>query len=114
MDCDQSCRGGPDLVLGHVGHARAPQPPHKHHTPGPVKSTTLGGEHITARLNKAPGDNAPIGGLKIANESGWFADRPSGTENVYKIYAESMKSAEHLQSIMSEAREIVTKALGGE
>ena len=65
-----------------------------------------------AKLTRAPGNGAAIGGLKVASPEGWFAARPSGTENVYKIYAESMKSAEHLNVILAEAREIVAQALG--
>jgi phosphoglucomutase len=71
----------------------------------------MAGEKITARLTKAPGNGAEIGGLKIVTENGWFAARPSGTENVYKIYAESFISQEHLAQILSEAQEIVTQAL---
>ena len=80
-------------------------------SPEQVKATTLAGEPITARLTRAPAINAPIGGLKVTSENGWFAARPSGTENVYKIYAESMKSQAILQQIMDEARQIVTDAL---
>ncbi len=80
-------------------------------SPGDVKATSLAGEEITARLTSAPGNGAEIGGLKIVTENGWFAARPSGTENVYKIYAESFVSQEHLGQILSEAQEIVTQAL---
>jgi len=79
--------------------------------PNDVKATTLAGEEITARLTSAPGNGAEIGGLKVVTENGWFAARPSGTENVYKIYAESFISQEHLGEILSEAQEIVTQAL---
>jgi phosphoglucomutase len=71
----------------------------------------LAGEPITAKLTAAPGNHAPIGGLKVVAESGWFAARPSGTENIYKIYAESFKSQTHLNAIVSEAREMVNNAL---
>jgi phosphoglucomutase len=81
--------------------------------PEAVKAGTLGGDPIVAKLTRAPGNNASIGGLKVASADGWFAARPSGTENVYKIYAESMKSAEHLAAILAEARKIVAQALGG-
>jgi len=81
-------------------------------TPDAVKESDLAGEPITAKLTKAPGNNAPIGGLKVVAESGWFAARPSGTENIYKIYAESFKSQTHLNAILSEAEEMVNKALG--
>ena len=82
-------------------------------TPDKVSAATLAGEAITGRFTKAPGNDAPIGGLKVTTENGWFAARPSGTEDIYKIYAESFKSAEHLQAIVEEAKAIVTAALGG-
>jgi len=78
-----------------------------------VTAATLAGETINARLTRAPGNNASIGGLKVTTENGWFAARPSGTEDIYKLYAESFKSAEHLQQIVTEARQIVTAALAG-
>ena len=81
-------------------------------TPDAVKESDLAGEPITAKLTKAPGNDAPIGGLKVVAESGWFAARPSGTENIYKIYAESFKSQTHLKAILSEAEEMVNRALG--
>jgi phosphoglucomutase len=71
----------------------------------------LAGEPILAKLTRAPGDNALIGGLKVATASGWFAARPSGTENIYKIYAESFKDQAHLTNILAEAEEIVEHAL---
>lgn len=77
-----------------------------------VTATELAGEPIVAKLTRAPGDNEPIGGLKVVTENGWFAARPSGTEEIYKIYAESFKSQEHLQEIVSKAQMIVAKALG--
>jgi phosphoglucomutase len=80
--------------------------------PAAVRAATLAGEPILAKLTRAPGNDAPIGGLKVATKNGWFAARPSGTENVYKIYAESMTSAAHLEAILTEAREIVSTALG--
>jgi phosphoglucomutase len=76
-----------------------------------VKESKLAGEPIAAKLTCAPGNNAPIGGLKVLAANGWFAARPSGTENIYKIYAESFKSEAHLGAIVSEAREIVNNAL---
>jgi phosphoglucomutase len=82
-------------------------------SPAAVKAGTLAGDPIVAKLTRAPGNDAPIGGLKVTSAEGWFAARPSGTENVYKIYAESMKSAEHLAAIQAEARQIVAAALGG-
>jgi len=81
-------------------------------SPDVVKESDLAGERITAKLTKAPGNGAPIGGLKVVAESGWFAARPSGTENIYKIYAESFKSEAHLSAIVSEAQEMVNNALG--
>jgi phosphoglucomutase len=77
-----------------------------------VKETELGGEPIVAKLTKAPGNHAPIGGVKVVAKSGWFAARPSGTENVYKIYAETFKNQSHLNVIINEAQEIVSNALG--
>jgi len=78
-----------------------------------VEESNLAGEPILAKLIKAPGNNAPIGGLKVVAASGWFAARPSGTENIYKIYAESFKNEKHLQAIVSEAQQIVNNALAG-
>jgi phosphoglucomutase len=80
-------------------------------SPDAVKESDLAGEPITAKLTKAPGNDAPIGGLKVVATSGWFAARPSGTENIYKIYAESFKSQSHLNAIVSEAQEMVNNAL---
>ena len=82
-------------------------------SPEQVTATELAGEAITARLTAAPGNGAPIGGLKVVAENGWFAARPSGTEDLYKIYAESFRSAEHLRRIQEEARRIVADALKG-
>jgi phosphoglucomutase len=77
-----------------------------------VTASQLAGEKITARLTHAPGNGAPIGGLKVVTESGWFAARPSGTEEIYKIYAESFRGHEHLRQIQRDAREIVQAAFG--
>jgi phosphoglucomutase len=82
-------------------------------TPEAVKESMMAGEPITAKLTRAPGNDAPIGGLKVVTASGWFAARPSGTENIYKIYAESFKDQAHLDSIVDEARRIVNDALAG-
>ena len=82
-------------------------------SPEDVTATELAGEPITAKLTRAPGNDAPIGGLKVVSASGWFAARPSGTENIYKLYAESLKSAEHLTAIVEQAQEIVSRSLGG-
>jgi phosphoglucomutase len=76
-----------------------------------VEESELAGEPITAKLTRAPGNNAPLGGLKVITASGWFAARPSGTENIYKIYAESFQGQAHLDAIVSEARQIVDNAL---
>ena len=81
-------------------------------SPEGVATDTLAGEPITAKLTSAPGNGAPIGGLKVVTDNGWFAARPSGTENIYKIYAESFKDENHLAAIVEEAQEIVTNALG--
>ena len=80
-------------------------------SPEAVKDSILAGEPITAKLTRAPGNSAPIGGLKVVAKNGWFAARPSGTENVYKIYAESFKDQSHLDTIINEAQQIVNAAL---
>lgn len=80
-------------------------------SPEQVRSTDLAGEKVQVVLTHAPGNDAPIGGLKVAAESGWFAARPSGTENIYKIYAESFRGADHLRQILEEAQTIVSDAL---
>jgi len=80
-------------------------------SPTAIKEPDLAGEPITARLTQAPGNGAPIGGLKVVARNGWFAARPSGTEAVYKIYAESFKDEHHLQTIVTEAQQIVSNAL---
>jgi len=80
-------------------------------SPAAVKESTLAGEPIIDKLTRAPGNQAPIGGLKVAAANGWFAARPSGTENIYKIYAESFRDTVHLDAIICEAREIVNHAL---
>jgi phosphoglucomutase len=85
----------------------------KNLSPEQVTATELAGEPITARLTRAPGNQAAIGGLKVTTENGWFAARPSGTEDIYKIYAESFRGRDHLRQIQHEAREIVAKALAG-
>jgi phosphoglucomutase len=82
-------------------------------SPEAVSATRLAGEPIVQRLTRAPANNEPINGLKIVASSGWFAARPSGTENVYKIYAESFRSPEHLEAITREAQHIVDTALAG-
>jgi phosphoglucomutase len=82
-------------------------------SPDDVKASTLAGEEITAKLTEAPGNGAKIGGLKVTTESAWFAARPSGTEDVYKIYAESFRGPDHLAQVQAEAREVVSAALGG-
>jgi phosphoglucomutase len=81
-------------------------------SPDQVRAGELAGEKITAALTTAPGNGAPIGGLKVISQSGWFAARPSGTEDVYKLYAESFRGAEHLAAIQQEARAIVAAAIG--
>jgi phosphoglucomutase len=79
--------------------------------PEAVHEAELAGEPIVAKLTRAPGNNAPIGGLKVVTENGWFAARPSGTENLYKVYAESFKDQAHLDAIVHEAQQIVSGAL---
>jgi len=82
-------------------------------SPQQLQSKELAGEEITGVLDRAPGNNAPIGGIKVMSESGWFAARPSGTEEIYKIYGESFRSEEHLKAILREAQGIVDAALAG-
>ncbi|WP_409329446.1 phosphoglucomutase (alpha-D-glucose-1,6-bisphosphate-dependent) [Trujillonella humicola] len=82
-------------------------------SPDAVRAAELAGEPITAKLTRAPGNDAAIGGLKVVTENAWFAARPSGTEDVYKVYAESFRGPEHLVRVQEEAREVVTAALGG-
>lgn len=81
-------------------------------SPSDVTAKTLAGEPITAILTEAPGNHAPIGGLKVTTQDGWFAARPSGTEDVYKIYAESFKGPDHLKQIQTEAQALVNAAIG--
>jgi phosphoglucomutase len=83
-------------------------------SPEQVTATELAGETITAKLTEAPGNGAAIGGLKVVTENGWFAARPSGTENIYKIYAESFIGEDHLRRIQEQARDIVSDALGAQ
>jgi phosphoglucomutase len=80
-------------------------------SPHQVRSTELAGERIRAIVTRAPGNGAPLGGLKVVAEGGWFAARPSGTEEIYKIYAESFRDAEHLRRILEEAQAIVDGVL---
>jgi phosphoglucomutase len=82
--------------------------------PDAVAATHLAGEPILARLSRAPGNDAPIGGLKLVTENGWFAARPSGTEDLYKIYAESLRSQQHLEAILREATQLIGQALAGQ
>jgi phosphoglucomutase len=81
-------------------------------SPAQVRSTELAGEKIQSVLDRAPGNNAPIGGIKVIASSGWFAARPSGTEDIYKIYAESFRGQDHLRDILREAQAMVDTALG--
>jgi len=80
-------------------------------SPQQVQSTKLAGEKVESVLNRAPGNNAAIGGIKVITANGWFAARPSGTEDLYKIYAESFLNQDHLQNILSDAQKIVDEAL---
>ena len=110
-----------ELVAAHgnPAYARVDAPAHREQkamlgalSPADVSADTLAGEPITAKLTEAPGNGAKIGGLKVTTESAWFAARPSGTEDVYKIYAESFKGPEHLAQVQAEARDVVSAALG--
>ena len=76
-----------------------------------MTAKTLAGDAITSILTHAPFNNAPIGGVKVNTQHGWFAARPSGTENIYKLYAESFRGPDHLQRIVKEAQELVSEAL---
>jgi phosphoglucomutase len=80
-------------------------------SPDQVQATDLAGDTIVAKMTTAPGNGASIGGLKVVTEQGWFAARPSGTEDVYKLYAESFRGKEHLKQIQEEAQSLITKAL---
>src|SRR6185436_12529677 len=80
-------------------------------SPDAVTRSSLAGEPITGTLTRAPGNDAPFGGLKVVAASGWFAARPSGTEDIYKLYAESFKGDAHLDAIVSEAKDIVSSSL---
>ena len=82
-------------------------------TPDAVTAATLAGDPVTAVLTEAPGNGAPIGGLKVTTEHGWFAARPSGTEDVYKVYAESFRGEEHLQTLIQEAQALVSETVAG-
>ncbi len=110
------------VIFGTSGHAPfytwidAPATPEQKRTlhalsPEDVKEQDLAGEPIRTKLTRAPGNDSFIGGLKVIAESGWFAARPSGTENIYKIYAESFRGQEHLDAIISEAQKIVNHSL---
>lgn len=110
-----------DLVAEHGAptYARVDEPADReqkarlaHLRPDAIKATELAGEPITGRLTMAPGNGAPIGGLKVVTENAWFAARPSGTEDIYKIYAESFRGPEHLEQVQAEARDVVQAALG--
>jgi phosphoglucomutase len=82
-------------------------------SPSDVTATELAGEPITAKLTEAPGNGASVGGLKVVTENAWFAARPSGTEDVYKVYAESFRGPDHLARVQEEATAVVGAALGG-
>jgi phosphoglucomutase len=82
-------------------------------SPEAIRESSLAGEPILAKLTRAPGNNAPIDGLKLVAASGWFAARPSGTEDIYKIYAESFRDQSHLNAILTEAEAIVNNAVNG-
>jgi phosphoglucomutase len=94
-----------------VSISRGRHPPAERLSAQQVRLTDLAGEKIRTILTHAPGNGAPIGGLKVIAESGWFATRPSGTEDIYKIYAESFRGDDHLQHILEEAQTIVSDTL---
>ncbi len=81
-------------------------------SPADVTATALAGDPITSILTRAPGNDAPIGGLKVSTENGWFAARPSGTENVAKVYAESWRGESHLEQLLEEAQALVASVTG--
>jgi phosphoglucomutase len=83
-------------------------------SPQQVRDTEVAGEKILAKFSDAPGNHAPIGGIKVVTEHGWFAARPSGTEDVYKFYAESMNGIDHLRRIQEEGRALIARALKSE
>ena len=92
-----------------AGHARAEGSFSRSWTPPRFDAKELAGEPIEAKLTRAPGNNEPIGGIKVVAENGWFAARPSGTEDVYKIYAESFRSEEHLKQIQRDAQALIAR-----
>ncbi|MCB8962070.1 MAG: phosphoglucomutase (alpha-D-glucose-1,6-bisphosphate-dependent) [Ardenticatenales bacterium] len=103
--------GAPDYARSSAPAGREQKAVLSNLSPEMVTATTLAGDPITARLTHAPGNGAAIGGLKVTSDFGWFAARPSGTEDIYKIYAESFKGPDHLKQIQAEAQAIVTAAL---
>ena len=103
--------GAPFYVRIDSAVSREQKAAFKHLTPERVTAAELAGDAITAKLTRAPGNGAAIGGLKVTTANGWFAARPSGTEDIYKLYAESFVSAEHLQRIVAEAQAMVANAL---
>jgi phosphoglucomutase len=105
--------GAPFYVRIDSAVSREQKAAFKHLTPERVTASELAGDAITAKLTQAPGNGASIGGLKVTTGNGWFAARPSGTEDIYKLYAESFVSAEHLQRIVAEAQAMVGAALAG-
>ena len=104
--------GSPIYERSDAPASRAQKEILKNLSPEMVSAQELAGEPILAKLTNAPGNSAPIGGLKVVSENGWFAARPSGTEEIYKIYAESFKDAAHLRQIQEEAQAIVSSAFG--
>jgi phosphoglucomutase len=103
--------GGPACSRGGAPANREEKARRAKLSPEHVTATELAGEPITAKLTTAPGNGAPLGGLKVTTADGWFAARPSGTEDVYKIYAESFKGPEHLAEVQQAAREVVNTVI---
>ncbi len=83
-------------------------------SPAAIALEELAGDAIEAILDRAPGNDAPIGGIKVVSKGGWFAARPSGTEDIYRIHAESFRDRQHLEKILAQAQQVVDEAIGGD
>ena len=104
--------GAPAYVRTDAGANRQQKERLKKLSPSDIDATTLAGEEITATLTEAPGNHAPIGGLKVVTDNAWFAARPSGTEDKYKIYAESFNGDDHVRKVQEEAQHLIENVLG--